>query len=203
MIRLAEPETVPRRERLTIDLMDLFLAEGFLDFSVEQLATHLRCSKSTVYSIAPSKEQIVTAVVRAFFRRATENVETHAQGPGTPAERIGAYLEAISKELKPASAAFFADLDAFAPAKEIYHQNTSIAANRVQELVAEGTEVGALSALNAQFVGVVAGRTMELIHRGEIGALTGLDDSDAYRALADLIVAGITRSSKPLTKTAK
>lgn len=172
--------------------MDLFLAKGFLDFSVEQMASHLRCSKSTVYSIAPSKEQIVTSVVREFFRRGTEQIEARTTNAGTPADQIGAYLEAISERLGAASAIFFADLDAFAPAREIYEQNTHLAAARVQELVAEGMKAGSLSPLNAIFVGVVAGQTMERIHRGEIAAATGLDDSAAYRALADLIVAGMT-----------
>lgn len=197
MSRQAELRADSRSEQLTAELIDLFLAEGFLHFSVEQLAGHLRCSKSTVYAIAPSKEQIVVAVVRAFFRRAAERVEARTKAPGTPAERIGAYLEAISAELKPASAAFFADLDFFGPAREIYKQNTQIAAMRVQELVSEGMEAGAFSPLNATFVGAVAGQTMELIHRGQIEAETGLDDSAAYRALADLIVAGITNSNQP------
>lgn len=180
-----------RRDKLTEELIDLFLAEGFLAFNIERLAGRLRCSKSTLYLIAPSKEQIVVAVVRAFFRRATERVESRTQGPGDPSERIGTYLEAISAELKPATPAFFADLDFFAPAQEIYKQNTQIAAKRVQELVAEGMGARSEPSLYSNFVGVVAGQTMERIHRGEIEALTGLDDSAAYRALADLIVAGI------------
>ncbi|MEO6471518.1 MAG: TetR/AcrR family transcriptional regulator [Aeromicrobium sp.] len=184
-------ESVPRRDQFTSELIDLFLAEGFLSFSIEHLAAHLRCSKSTVYSVAPSKEQIVTTVVRAFFRRATDRVEARTTRAGTPADRIGAYLEAISEELKPASAMFFADLDHFGPAKEIYKRNTQIAASRVQELVAEALHAGKVSPLNAKFVGAVAGQTMELIHRGQIEAATGLDDSKAYRALADLIVAGM------------
>lgn len=182
-------DLAPRREQLTEALIDLFLDQGFLAFSIEQLAAHLHCSKSTVYSIAPSKEQIVTAVVRSFFRRATERVEARTTDAGTPAMRLGTYLDAISGELKPASAAFFTDLDNFAPAMEIYRRNTEIAAGRVRELVTEGQ--GA-SPLNATFVGAVAGLTMEYIHRGQIGAATGLDDSAAYRALADLIVAGMT-----------
>lgn len=185
-------DLAPRREHLTEELIALFLEQGFLSFSVEQLAAHLRCSKSTVYSIAPSKEQIVTSVVRAFFRRATERVEARTTDAGTPADRIGAYLEAISVELEPGSPAFFADLDRFAPAMEIYRRNTEIAAGRVKELLTEGLDGDARSRLNIDFVGAVASLTMEYIHRGSIGATTGLDDAAAYRALADLIVAGMT-----------
>ena len=43
--------------------------------------------------------------------------------------------------------------------------------------------------VNARFIGAVVAQVMESIHRGEIASLTSLDDSAAYRALADLIVA--------------
>ena len=132
----------------------------------------------------------MTSVVRAFFRRATERVEARTPDDGSPAMRIGAYLEAISVELEPGSAAFFADLDRFAPAMEIYRRNTEIAANRVKKLMTESLSDG--SRINIDFVGAVTSLTMEYIHRGQIGAATGLDDSAAYRALADLIVAGMS-----------
>ncbi|MEV4007225.1 TetR family transcriptional regulator, partial [Actinomadura sp. NPDC049753] len=69
-----------RRETLIDRLMDLFLERGFAELSVADLAALLRCSKSTLYSVAASREQIITAVVRAFFRRATERVEAALEG---------------------------------------------------------------------------------------------------------------------------
>jgi len=171
------------------ELLELFLAEGFLAFGVAELAARLRCSKSTLYAVAPSKEQIIVAVVRAWFRHSTARIEQRLDA-SRGADRIAAYLEAISDELSPATPAFFADLDAFAPAREIYRQNTHIAAGRVQQLVREAHVEGG-PGVDATFVGVVAGQVMESIQRGELAASTGLDDSAAYRALADLIVAGI------------
>jgi AcrR family transcriptional regulator len=91
-------------------LIELLLTDGFLVFSIEELATRLQCSKSTLYLVAPSKEQLIAAVVRAFFRRATDRVETRLAAELDPVRRIGTYLEAISIELAPASPAFFADL---------------------------------------------------------------------------------------------
>ncbi len=188
----ARPSARPsaRREALLDRLVELFLAEGFLSFTVEDLAVRLNCSKSTLYAIAPSKEQLIVAVVRAFFRRATERVERRVTRELVPSRRIAAYLRAISDELSPASTSFFADLESFAPAREIYSQNTAIAARRVQALVHDAAP--ARRRVNATFVGAVVAQVMASIQRGEIEALTGLDDSRAYRALADLIVAGVT-----------
>lgn len=187
--------TSVRREAVLRELVDLFLAEGFAALSLDDLAARLRCSKSTLYALAPSKEQLIVAVVRDFFRRATDEVEAASEASASPPDRLLHYLVSISQQLAPASPAFFADVDAFEPARDIYRQNTAIAARRVQDLVRDATPSGARS-VDAVFVGAVAGQVMEAIHRGEIEDATGLDDSAAYRALAGLIVAGVTGSQQ-------
>lgn len=172
-----------RREELVERLIELFLDRGFAELGIADLAALLRCSKSTLYAVADSKEQIIVTAVKAFFRRATDRVEARLAEEADPRERVEAYLRAISTELAAASPAFFADLTAFAPAREIYRRNTRIAANRVKQLVLEASP-----GQDAAFAGAVAGLVMEAIHRGEIKASTGLDDSAAYAALARLLV---------------
>lgn len=177
-----------RRADLVERLIDLFMAEGFDHFSLADLAERLHCSKSTLYTVAPSKEQIVTTALRAYFRRASERIEARLSDADAPVERLQRYLLGISEELGPASPAFFIDLDRFAPGREIYRENTRIAAERVRELVVAAR--GGARSVNAAFVGVVAGLVMEAINRGTVEAGTGLGDAEAYRALADLIVSG-------------
>src|SRR5690606_17109150 len=135
-------------------------------------------------------EQIIVAVVRAFFRRSAQRVEEAAADESlAPLDRLRAYLVAISTELAPATPAFFADLDSLPATQEIYRDNTRIAARKVQEFVRQAVPRSSTS--TATFIGAVAAQVMEAIHRGEIETATGYDDSAAYRALADLIVAGM------------
>ncbi len=178
-----------RREELMDSLIGIFLAEGFAGFSVEDLAVRLQCSKSTLYAVAPSKEQLIAAVARAFFRRAADRVEARLATRTEPAERIAAYLDGIAAELAPASALFYADVDAFAPTREIYSRNTEIAARRVQQLVRDAERPG--RPVDAVFVGAVVAQVMAAIQQGRIRELTGLDDAASYRALAHLIVSGV------------
>lgn len=175
-----------RTDTLLDGMIDIVLAEGFIGLQMSDLAARLNCSKSTLYAIAPSKEQLLVSIVRTFFRRATERVESAVDPAASAVDRIDAYLSAVAAELAPASPAFFADLERFAPAGDIYRQNTQIAAARVQELVLE-----AAPGIDPTFLGAVARLMMESIHRGDISRATGLDDSAAYRALAQLILAGI------------
>jgi AcrR family transcriptional regulator len=178
-----------RREDLLDRLVDIIVVEGFAHASVEDLARSLSCSKTTLYSIAETKERIIAAAVRRFFRRATLRVDAQLIGQVDPIALLRGYLTAIALELSPATPAFFADIDSLTSTQEIYRQNTLFAARRVQTLVREASP-GAPTA-QAIFVGAVAAQVMEGIHRGEIESATGLDDSDAYHALADLIVRGL------------
>ena len=161
-----------RRDDLIARLLDIFLVDGFFDTSIGELAGELKCSKTTLYSVADSEEHIV--------------------GVPSGSDRIRAYLVAISEELAPASETFFRDVDMFAPTREIYQRNTQIAAERLHELVLEA--VPETSRTDAIFMGAVAGHVMEAIHRGQIEDATGLDDSGSYLALANLIVAGVSAS---------
>jgi AcrR family transcriptional regulator len=184
------PTHVTRGDALLDGLLDIYLAEGFRHLGVADLARRLKCSKTTLYSIAPSKEQIVIVAVRAFFRAATERVEHRTALPGQPRDRIATYLQAIADELRPAGPAFIADVEAFAPAREIYQRNTQAAAHRVQDLIAEA-RTGSTQ-LDPHFVGVVARLVMEAIQRGTMSREANLEDSQAYAALSDLLVAGLT-----------
>ena len=182
---------VELRGRVLDQLVDLFLSEGFAGFTLQDLARRLRCSKSTLYLVATSKEQLVVAVVRRFFQRATSAVEARLDVGADPGARLTAYLRAVASELQNAGPAFFADVAGHPPARDIYETNTRHAARRVQQLVDEGVSTGRMRDLDAAFVGAAVEQVMTAIHRGEIAARTGLGDADAYRELARLVSAAL------------
>lgn len=182
---------MPRRDQVLDDLIELFLAEGFLAFGVGDLAARLHCSRSTIYLVAASKEQIVLAAVRGFFRRAAERIAERVALEPDPGARLAVYLTAVAAELRPASETFYADLQAYPPAAETYRENTRLAARRVQELVTEGVAAGALRPVDARFVGAAVAQVMTGIQDRTIGSATGLDDAEAYRQLAELVMHGL------------
>ncbi len=182
-----------RQLELADSLVDLFLAEGFGSFTVDDVAARLGCSKRTLYVLAESKEQLATLAVRRYFRRATAYVEGAIARVRAPAARVTRYLEAVAEALRPASAAFRRDLSRFGPARELYEQNTVAAAARVRELIDAGIAEGAFRRVSAVFVGEVTTATMRRITSGELGAATGLDDAAAYSELAKLMLAAVRR----------
>ena len=182
-----------RREELLDELTSLFLAEGFLAFGIGDLAARLRCSRSTLYLVAESKEQIVLAGLRRFFRGAAARIEARVEAELDLGARLATYLRSVAEELQPAGPAFYADLAAYAPGREVYAENTRAASRRVRALVSEGVASGAMRAVDARFVGAAVASVMTDIQTGRLGEATGLADAAAYEALADLVMHGLAR----------
>ncbi|MBS1886022.1 MAG: TetR/AcrR family transcriptional regulator [Actinobacteria bacterium] len=184
------PVATNRQAQLLDDLVDLILAEGFLQFTLDDLASRLHCSKTTLYALGGSKEQVTVNAVKHFFQRSAEEVERRAEG-GDPPERIVAYLRAVADALRPASAAFVADLAALPPAARVYDRNTQVASERVAGLIDEGVSSGHFRHVHAAFVADTVTATMRRIHKGHVLAATGLSAAEAYDELAELILRGI------------
>jgi AcrR family transcriptional regulator len=181
----------PRHQQLLDGLVELFLAEGFAQFTLADLADRMRCSKSTLYALGHSKEAVVLNVLARFFSQATEQVEQQTAREADPSARIVGYLRAVADALRPASPGFIADVAGHPAARSVYRRNTGIAAERVKKLVSDGEHSGSFRAVDAAFVADTVTATMERIQSGEVTRNTGLSDAQAYDELAGLVLKGI------------
>jgi AcrR family transcriptional regulator len=181
-----------RRTARQVDLLDrlvsLMAAEGFSHLTLDDLAERLRCSKTTLYALAPTKQQLVVEVVKQYFRSAVVAVESRVEAVSEPRERVVAYLAAVADYLQPLSRSFMDDLSGFAPAAEVYRQNTGAAAERIRGLIADGVESGAFREVHAAFVAEIVAVAMFEIQRGEMFARLEMTDAEAYAELAGLVV---------------
>lgn len=184
--------TSRRRTARQVELLDrlvaLMAAEGFSHLTLDDLAERLRCSKTTLYALAPTKSELVVEVVKQYFRAAVPTVEARVAEAADPVARVEAYLAAVGDYLTPLSRAFMEDLSSFRPAAAVYRQNTAAAAARIRELIAEGVDAGAFREVHAAFVGEIVATAMFEIQRGEMFARLEMSDAEAYAELASLVV---------------
>lgn len=178
-------------------LVALYLRHGFSNITIEETASELKCSKSTIYALADSREQLVRAVVVSFFRDAAERVENRLAAERDPIERVEVYLGAVADELRPASASFMDDVAAFVPAREIYERNTAIATQRVRDLIEDGITAGAFRPVPTGFIAEAMSAIMVGIQQRAFSKRAGLSDAEAYAELARLIVRGIRTEPAP------
>jgi len=163
-------------------------SQGFGHFTLDDLAAQLHCSKTTLYALAPTKQELVVEVCKHYFREAVPAVEEQVEAVPDPRDRVQAYLKAVATYLTPLSPAFMDDLAEFQPAADVYRRNTDAAAARIRELIADGVAAGAFREVHAAFVAEVIAATMLEIQRRERFARLGMSDARAYDELASLVV---------------
>lgn len=185
----------PRRDDLKAQLETLVLADGFTALSVDDMAQRLRCSKATLYAVAPSKEQLVLSVTRRFFAQATEQIEREIAQVEEADRRIPAYLAGVGKAMARCSPAFYADMNAFTPTAEIYRKNSQAAARRARELIEDGVRSGQLRETDGRFAAQLIAMAIDGVQSGALLQSTGTDASEAYAELADLLLHGLTARS--------
>ena len=186
--RIATSRRTARQSDLLQRLVALLTAEGFADFTLDDLAERLSCSKTTLYTLASSRHELVVEVVKEYFRGAVRAVESSVDSATDPGARVSAYLEAVAAQLRPLSRRFMDDLARFAPANEVYRRNTAAAADRIRQLIAEGVDAGAFRPVHAAFAGEMVAATMFEVQRGEMFARLELTDAEAYAELAAFVL---------------
>lgn len=184
-----------RQRALLRQLEDLFLAEGFVNFTLDDLVGHVRCSKSTLYALANSKEQLAARVVANFFIGATERIETKIAGTTDARELVATYLAGVSEQLNRASPQFMHDVAAFPPARTVYERNSEAAADRIRGFITTGVAAGVFREVQATLIAEMAGLLIEGIQTGVLGARAGVSDAEAFRALSDLLLGGVAAGS--------
>ena len=187
----------PRQQVVLDAVVDLILEQGFSGLSLDDLAARANCSKSTLYTLATSKEQLVARCVEHYFRRAATRIEEKVGRRRTSAARLRTYLSAVAEELAAASEAFLTDVAMHEATRLSYQNHTNAAADRVRQLVSEGIDVGEFDPVHARFLGEVTAAAMDAIERGGITERTGLSHAQAYAELATLTLSTVGAGTSP------
>jgi AcrR family transcriptional regulator len=187
-----------RRDELLARLQELVLAEGFARLTVDELATRLHCSKSTLYAISSSREYLVAMAMKRFFRDAAARIEDNVRDISDPVARIAAYLAGVGTEMRRMSPACYEDMVSSDLTAEIYAVNSAAAARRVREFIREGVESASFRAVHAAFVGEAVALLIDGIQHGVLLSRTGMSSGDAYAELGDLVLAALLNKADDL-----
>jgi AcrR family transcriptional regulator len=185
-----------RRDELLTRLEQLILAEGFANLTVDELASRLQCSKSTLYAIASGKERLVTTALKHFFKAAAARIEARVETISDPADRIGTYLASVGDEMRKMSQACHLDMVSHDANFEIWALNAHASAQRVREFIRDGVAAGRFRGMHAEFVGESVSLLVDGIQHGELLERTGLSSGEAYSELSELVLAALTNTTR-------
>lgn len=182
-----------RRGELIEQMQTIFLAEGFSGVTVDDLCSRLRCSKTTLYTVAASREQIVQTVVRHFFAESAKAIEAELALHQEPSDKIVTYLGGVGGAMRRNSPEFYSDMVSYQPTAAIYRLNSDAAARRVRELIEEGVVEGAFTPGYANFASHAVAVMIDSVQSGRLLEATGLSAGEAFTELGEILINGLAK----------
>lgn len=180
-----------RRTVMLDQLERVILDQGFIGMTLDEFAARLRCSKSTLYRLAPSKEQLVATVARHFFSCAAKRIELAVAAAPAPPEKLEAYLSSVGTEMARGTAVFHEQMAAHPATAALYRRHSQIAAERVRELIHDGVQAGDFDVADTEFAGQVVATVINAIHLGSHAVARFGGAAEAHAKLSQLVLYGV------------
>ena len=141
-----------RLGRVIEEAESLFVEEGFLHFGTMDLARRLRCSKRTLYSIAPTREKFFELIVEHHVERMNrEMVAAAAAAPDCVAALI-APMETAIAAFGSESSRFNHDVKSFPAGLRVLKRTNSQRMRLTEETIARGVRTGAFRKVDPHLV---------------------------------------------------
>jgi AcrR family transcriptional regulator len=175
----------PRQHEILGALGRIILQEGFDDLTVAVLADRLRCSRRTLYTLAPSRDDLIVGVVQDMFSRWMERAQAAVARCDDDVEAVVAFL-AAGLEVGDATAKFFAAVAAHPDTARIHAQFRRDYMGeliRLVERVPHAAQRASGASATAEVLAAVVRRLAQLTHAPE----ASVSDADATRLLDDLV----------------
>lgn len=183
----AEARLGPRHREVLDALEERFLAHGFSDVTMRELASQLRCSLRTLYEIAPSKRQLVHVVVDRFLQRMGRRAAAAVTAEATALARVRAYLD-VGREVRRWTAAFAEDAAEDVDLLRILDRHLVYSQSVLERLIAEGVEAGEMRPVDPGVAAAVFTGAARFLARPP----AGLDVAhDWFDDLIDIVYFGI------------
>lgn len=186
----------PRGDQILRGLEALFLAEGFRRLPVAELAARLRCSRRTLYELAPSKEALFLRVLDRLLARIRRRGHEAAIARASLRERLIACLAPGVDELREASDRFFADVESHPPARKMLEAHQAQRIEELRRLIEQGIRERAFRGIHAQLVAEVILVAVQHVMSPHFLTQADLSASESIAEVEDLILHGLLHPSR-------
>jgi AcrR family transcriptional regulator len=189
------PES-PRLRRLLKDLEALMMTEGFLHLSTDDIARRLRCSKATLYRLAPSREELFELVVERWLARVRDTGwQELAEEKTWPAKLVGFLTQPIRLRTREASHKFVHDMRDFPGGYRIWlaHQHQRMAT--LEAIIDHGAKAGAFQEVHARLAADLMLTSVRRAIEPDFLVSVGLSLTEAFEEWYRILEFGLIRNA--------
>ena len=187
-----------KRRTETLEAFEaLILAEGFSRLNVSEIAARLRCSKRTLYELAPSKKTLVLKALDNFFSRIRQESDHLTDNTLDPERQVYEYLQVGVRAAERMSQAVVADIHEWEPARTLWREHISLRIDGLCRIIDNGVKSGDFREVLPEFVAEIVFASINRLREPDFSASTGLTISEAFNDLYEMLLHSLMHHSTP------
>jgi AcrR family transcriptional regulator len=194
--RLLAPETesalTTRQLEILDALEDSVMVESLAGVTMAEIAKRMNCSLRTLYGIAPSKDELVMAVVDRRLHRIGREAIAALDLEGSALTRLRAYLQAANRAVQPTTAAFSRDFARDPAARRVVGNHGAYVVAITRALLDEAVAEGEIPKMDTVALAHVLGGLGSEFSNPVIEEHVQGSPKDAADFVAEIIFAGLT-----------
>jgi len=184
-------ELTDRGRELLDAIEQIIVDEGFASLTVGDLAARLKCSRSTLYSLAPSKDELVLVVVDRRLRRIGRIKRQRLDELTDPAEKLQMVIASEHLHVQRTSLRFSEDVARTPAVQRLIADHLRYGVAQLRDVIEEGIAAGRFRRVHSRIVAEVIDVGLERIQRPEVLRETGLEFDAAATELIELLLSGL------------
>ncbi len=189
--REAERQLSTRQLEVLGELEKRLLHEGIADLTMAEIAALVGCSLRTLYGIAPSKDELLLALVDRRLHRIGRAAIEALDASMSPLDALRAYLRAANEAVQPESPALSAEFVKVAGAARLFsaHENYLIAVT--QSLLDRAVSEGQIAPVDTASVAHILGGLGREFAHPEVAEIAHAAPKETADAISELIIQGL------------
>lgn len=192
---LLPPEVERRltdRQRELLDALERLVVRGGLaELTMAEIAACVNCSLRTLYGIAPSKDELVLAVVDRRLHRIGRSAISALDPACPPLEALRRYLAAVNEAVRPATAEFTRDFAGVPGAQRLFDGHEGYVIAVAKGLLDRAVLEGQIAAVDTGALATVLGGLGREFARPEVMAVTIASPKETADAVTEIVLRGL------------
>lgn len=181
----------PRQEEVLDVIERVLLREGIGALRMGRLADEAGCSRSTLYELAPSKEELLLLVLDRMMRRIARTGWAAVQAQTDPAARVRVMLTGGALDASALGPRFLEAVSSHPPARDLYERWLATGVDALEALIADAVAAGQFRPVRAAVVAEAMAATVLRFTDPRFAHATSVETRDALAELVELLFEGL------------
>lgn len=196
MVKLDSVKIPKRSAEILGELEGLILSEGFARLSASEIAASLRCSKRTLYELAPSKKMLVLLALDKFFSRIRQEADDLSKNNLGSARLVYEYLQVGEHASERLSQILVADIAEWKPARILWQQHIRLRIDGLFQIIDNGVKEGVFRQVSPAFMAEIVFAGVNRLREPDFNDWTGLTIAEGFHELYLMLLHALISDGK-------